>query len=91
MLPVSIAIFMWWLPDITKLFCNKSCDIQQPEPPESMHDVLHEIISKQDIERLITAAIIMGVQKFAQTHPKAKSVFDSLLNAMKKTNTKKTK
>ena len=85
MLPILIGIFIWWVPDITKLFCNKSCDMPFQEKNETIRDVLHEIISKQDIERLITAAIIMGVQKFAKTHPKEKTIFNDLFKIIKQT------
>ncbi|MBQ3943901.1 MAG: hypothetical protein II669_06245 [Elusimicrobia bacterium] len=54
-----------------------------------MTDVLREIISKQDIERLITAAIIMGIQKFAQKHPKTNTIFGDILNALMKNNTRR--
>lgn len=88
MLPVLCTIFIWWLPDITKLFCNKSCKIASPQPNETIHDVLREIISSKDIERFITAAIIMGIQKFAQSHPKTQAVFDNLLDIINKSNDK---
>ena len=91
MLPLLVGIFIWWLPDIARLICNKSCKTPPAPQPETIRDILHEIVSRQDIERLITTAIIMGIQKFAQTHPKTKTVFDSLLDTLKKSNGKKIK
>ena len=88
MLPVSVAIFIWWVPEIGRLFCRKTCEMPPPEKNESVTDVLREIISKQDIERLITAAIIIGIQKFAQTHPKTNNVLGTILDTLIK-NTKK--
>ena len=82
MLPTLIAVFVWWLPEFAKIFCNKSCDTQTPIQPDTIHGVLHEIISKQDIERLVATAIITGIQKFAQTHPKTKRVFGDILDAL---------
>ena len=85
MLPILIAIFAWWIPNIARLFCNKTCKNSSHMPTETIRNVLHEIISKQDMERFITAAVIMGIQKFAKTHPKTKTAFDDILKIMKKT------
>ena len=86
--PVLLGIFIWWIPDIVKLFCKHNCTTEKPKP-ENIHDVLNQIISSKDIERFITAAIVMGIQKFAQTHPKTNAVFDDILDLIKKTNTNK--
>lgn len=86
--PILFGIFIWWIPDIVKLFCKHNCVEEQPKP-ETIHDVLSEIISSKDIERFITAAIVMGIQKFTQTHPKTTAVFDNILDLIKKTNTNK--
>lgn len=85
MLPVLISLFFWWMPDIGRLFCPNKCNVQ-PEP--SIKDVFNEVISKQDIEKFITAAIIMGIQKFATIHPKTTQFFDNILKALKNTNVK---
>ena len=89
MLPISIMIFLWWVPDILRLFCRRSCQIPPEPKPENINDILHEIISKQDIERLITAAIIMGIQKFAHKYPKTESVFGNILDALIKNNSRR--
>lgn len=91
MLPILFSIFVWWAPDIAKLFCSKSCEVAPPQPKETLRDILQEIISKQDIERLITTAIIMGVQKFAQKHPKTQTVFGNILDVLTKSDNKKRK
>ena len=84
-LPVSIMLFIWWVPDIAKLICRNSCNIKRDiEPNNEIKDVLHEIVSAKDIERLITAAIIMGIQKFASNHPETKKTFDNILDVIKK-------
>jgi hypothetical protein len=88
MLPILVAIFLWWVPEIGRLFCSKTCEMPPPEKNEKLTDVLREIISKQDIERLISAAIIMSIQKFAQTHPKTNNVLRTILDTLIK-NTKK--
>lgn len=86
-LPVLIGVFIWWIPDILRLLCNRGCKMNTPK--ETIHDVLKQIILPQDIERLITAAIIMGIQKFSQTHPKTQAIFDDMLNALKNTKNNK--
>ena len=86
-LPILIGLFIWWMPDIAKLFCKK-CECQIPEE-KPIKNVLNEIISKQDIEKFITAAIIMGIQKFSVSHPKTTEVFDNILKGVTKTNSKK--
>lgn len=85
--PVMFGLLVWWGPEISRLFCKKcQCEIQNEKP---VKDILHEIITKQDIERLITAAVIMGVQKFASSHPKAKETFDDILSVLKSSGKKK--
>ena len=82
--PVSFGLLVWWMPEISRLFCKKcQCEVQEDM---SIKDVLKEIVTKQDIERLITAAIVMGIQKFATNHPKAKEAFDGILNALEQNN-----
>ena len=88
MLPIIFGLFIWWIPDITRLFCNKKCDCDVKKEM-SWKDVVHEIISKQDIERLITAAVIMGVQKFATNHPETTKTFGNILDVIKNTDNKK--
>ncbi len=90
MLPVLIGLVVWWAPEIARLFCPNKCDIK-PQSDVSIKNIFNEIISKQDIERFITAAIIMGIQKFATTHPKTEEVFDNILDVLKNTNTQKKK
>ena len=84
-LPGAIMLFCWWVPDIAKLFCRNTCVVKtNSEPRNEIKDVLHEIVSAKDIERLITAAIVMGIQKFASNHPETKKTFDSILDVIKK-------
>lgn len=87
--PISIALLIWWMPEISRLFCHNKCQCEQNKP-ESVKDAVHEIISKQDIERLIMAAVVMGVQKFVTNHPMAKETFADILKVVTKSN-KKTK
>ncbi len=86
MLPALIGLFIWWVPEILRLFCKK-CQCEEVEP-KTIKDVLHEIISKQDIEKFITTAIIMGIQKFVALHPKQKETFDNILDVIKKVDDK---
>lgn len=90
MLPGLCCILIWWLPNLSRFVCNKTCKLPSvpPPPKETFTDVLREIISTKDIERFITAAVIMGVQKFVQNHPKTQTVFDDILKQIKKTNQK---
>lgn len=90
MIPVALSIILWWMPDIIRLFCGGACNIEPVPPKEkTIRDVLTEIISPGDIERFITAAIIMGIQKFSKNHPKTVGILDDILTAMKTSPTKK--
>ena len=88
MLPALVGLFVWWMPDIGRMLCRNKCELK-PEPDKTIKDIFNEIISKQDIEKFITAAIIMGIQKFAATHPKTTETFDSILDILKNKKTKK--
>ena len=80
--PVLFGLFAWWVPEIRRVFCSQ-CKYEN-QKDKSIKDIFKEIISKQDIERLITAAIIMGIQKFAANHPKTKETFATVVNALEK-------
>ena len=83
-IPVLVALLAWWMPDISKILCKKcQCEIKHEEP---IKDALKEIITKQDIERLITAAVVMGIQKFTATHPKTKETLGKILKTVGKNN-----
>ena len=41
------------------------------------------------MERLVTGAIVMGIQKFASMHPKTTKAFNNIIDALQ--NTKKIK
>ena len=81
-LPIFVGLLIWWWPEISRIFCKKcQCQIPEEKPIKNM---LSEIISKQDIERFITAAIVMGIQKFAANHPQTTKVFDEILTTVSK-------
>ena len=82
MLPTLVGLFIWWMPDIARILCPNRCNAK-PEPDKTIKNIFNEIISKQDIEKFITAAIIMGIQKFATTHPKTAETFDNILDILK--------
>ena len=86
MLPILLGLFVWWIPEISRLFCPHKCEIPQ-KTDMNIKDIFNEIISKQDIEKFITAAVIMGIQKFAATHPKTAETFDNILDVLKNTKT----
>lgn len=89
-LPSLIGLFIWWIPNIARAICPNKCEIKS-EPDITIKNIFNEIISKQDIEKFITAAVIMGIQKFATNHPKTTEVFDNILDVLKNTNTNKKK
>ena len=85
-LPVSVCVFLWWLPDISKLFCPKNCRCNVQETPDlSLRNIIKEIVSAKDIERLISVAIIMGIRKFVDNKPRMQNIFDTVVGAIKKT------
>lgn len=84
MFPGLIGLVIWWMPDIVTFGCPRKCN---PQTDFTLKNIFDEIISKQDIEKFITAAIIMGIQKFVQNHPDTTEKFDSILNALKHTHT----
>ena len=86
MLPIRVGLVIWWMPDFARVFCPNKCTVK-PEPDIKIKNIFNEIISKQDIEKFITAAIIMGIQKFATNHPKTTETFDNILDVLKRTNT----
>ena len=88
MLPVLIGLFIWWIPEMARAICPNKCNIKT-DTDINIKNIFNEIISKQDIERFITAAIIMGIQKFATNHPKTTETFDNILDVLKNTNKKK--
>ena len=84
-LPVSVCVFLWWLPDISKLFCPKNCRCNVQETPDlSLRNIIKEMVSAKDIERLISVAIIMGIRKFVDNQPRMQNIFNTVVGAIKK-------
>lgn len=71
MVPSLVALFVWWTPEISRIFCKKC----QCEVPQSNHtkDTL-----KQDAEQLIIALITTGIQGFLANHPETQKVFKKI-------------
>ena len=84
MLPLCFTLFIWWIPEISRMLCKNKCECMAEKEPSSIKDILREIVSTKDIERLITAAIIMGVQKFVNNHPKTKATLTDILKNIEK-------
>ena len=90
MVPGLLILFFWWMPDIARPFCKNKCQCdesrieQKPIQKES-------IISHDDLERIVTSAIVLGIHKFAALHPKTTKVFDNIVDALKNTNKTKKK
>ena len=80
MLPVLFGLIVWWTPDIARMICSNRCNIKPDVTPKN---IFNEITSKQDIEKFITALIIMGIQKFVANHPKTTEAFDNILDVLK--------
>lgn len=90
MLPVLVMLFFWWMPDIAKPFCKNKCQCEETHLEQTSNiKESREIISRDDMERLVTGAIIMGIQKFASMHPKTTKAFNNIIDALQ--NTKKIK
>ena len=82
MIPALVGLFIWWMPDIGKLFCH-NCKCNNSTDTNTTNQPIQEIISKQDIERFITMAVIIGIQKFVSKYPKAKETFDTIFDIIK--------
>ncbi|MFQ6695964.1 MAG: hypothetical protein ACLRFF_02940 [Alphaproteobacteria bacterium] len=90
MLPVLVMLFFWWMPDIARPFCKNKCQCEETHLEQTSNiKESREIISRDDMERLVTGAIIMGIQKFASMHPKTTKAFNNIIDALQ--NTKKIK
>jgi len=86
-LPALITLFVWWMPEISRLFCRK-CQCEVPHE-KSIKDNVKEIVSDQDIERLISAIIVAGMQKFVSKHPKTTETLSDIIKAFIKSSDKK--
>ena len=90
MLPGLLGLFFWWIPEMLRMCCRGKCQCEEThlETKESKKES-NEIISRDDMERLVTSAIIMGVKKFATMHPKTTKIFDEVIDVVKKAKKKK--
>ena len=90
MLPGLLILFFWWMPDMARPFCKNKCQCDEMHSEQTINPKeTHEIISRDDMERLVTGAIVMGIQKFASMHPKTTKAFNNIIDALQ--NTKKIK
>lgn len=85
MLPGLIVLFLWWIPELLRMCCHNKCQCDETHfETKSTEQKSYGIISKEDLENLINSAIIIGVKKFAKSHPKTTKVFDEVIDAVKK-------
>lgn len=56
---------------------------------KSIKDNVKEITSNQDIERLIAAVLVSGMQKFIANHPKTTETLSDILKTFIKNKSKK--
>jgi len=90
MLPGLLILFFWWMPDMARPFCKNKCQCDEMHSEQTINPKeTHEMISRDDLERLVTGAIVMGIQKFASMHPKTTKAFNNIIGALQ--NTKKIK
>jgi len=85
--PALITLFAWWLPEISRMFCKK-CQCEEPHE-KPVKDKVKEIVSDQDIERLIGAVITVGMQKFVSKHPKTTETLTDVIKTLIKSSSKK--
>ena len=69
--PSLVGLLVWWLPEMSRMFCKK-CECETPTEPVST--------TKQYIEKLVVALAIVAVQKFISRRPKIKKILDDVLN-----------
>ena len=87
LIPCFVALFSWWLPEISRIFCGKcQCEVPHEKP---IKDKVKEIASDQAIEQLVTAVLISGMKKFIANHPKTTETLSDILNSFIKNNGKK--
>ena len=89
MLPALVGLVIWWLPEIARLFCPNKCQCDTSSRTTQNKDVDKDELSKQYLEKLITSAIMIGVHKFATSHPKTRETLENIISAF--SNTQKTK
>lgn len=87
LIPCFVALFVWWLPEISRFFCGK-CQCEVPHK-KSVKDSIKEMESNQDIERLIAAVLVSGMQKFIEKHPKTTETLSDILKTFIKNQGKK--
>ena len=86
LVPCVVALFVWWLPEISRIFCGKcQCEALREKP---IKDKVKEIVSDQDIERLVTAVLISGIKKFVANHPKTTETLSDVLKTFVKNKSK---
>ena len=85
--PALISLFAWWMPEISRMFCGK-CQCEEPHE-KSIKDNVKEIVSDQDIEHLVSVAIIAGLHKFISKYPKTTETLSDILKTVTKSSGKK--
>ena len=91
MVPVLLMLFLWWMPDIARPFCKNKCQCDAHPHEIQNNNITQDEISKQYLEKLISSAIMIGVQKFAKSHPKTTKTFDNIIDILSNTKPDKTK
>ena len=67
MLPIIVGLFLWWVPEISRIFTK-----QTPPPPE-----------RKDFEKIMMGIALLGLHKFLQNRPKTKEAINVITDLLK--------
>ena len=91
MLPVLCGLVIWWTPEFARMLCPNKCACDKTSHTIKNQDNDSDEMSKQYLEKLLTSAIMVGIHKFATSHPKTRETLDNIINTLTNTKFAKTK
>lgn len=83
--PVLVYLIAMWIREIfvghhRNSFAHKARSAVK-DLVNNVRDRVSENVSVQDLEKIIAAAILIGVKKYADKHPRVRETFDSVMDA----------
>lgn len=85
MFPALVGLFIWWVPEISGLFCKNKCECNaNVNNNVPQNNPTSETILSQYIEKLLNAGIVFGIQNLAKKYPQYKKTLKNLADMIKK-------
>lgn len=83
--PLIVFLIVMWIMDIVDTARRRHSLLYKAkhavkQMASNIHDRVSEHISSKDMEKMVTAALVMGLKKYSERNPRARSILNGIMN-----------